>query len=89
MHRSLVRTAYVVTIFVAGLGVAPLFWNPLSNIYSRRPLYLASVLLYLVTLVGLGASKDFGTLLAFRFLNGFLGGMSSLGIASLRRILHA
>ena len=86
VHRNLVATAYVVSIFVAGLGGAPLLWNPISNVYGRRPLYLGSVILYLITSVLSGISTNYGMLLAFRFLNGFLGGMSSLGIATVTDI---
>jgi MFS family permease len=81
LHRSLVQTAYVTSTFIACVGVSSLFWNPISNIYGRRPIYILSIAVSIAMGVGSGVSKSYGELLTFRALNGFFGGVP-LGLGS-------
>lgn len=69
------------SLFVLFVGLAPIFWNPISNVYGRRPVYIISTALAMVTSVASGKSTTYGMLLAFRSLNGFFGGVS-LGLGN-------
>ena len=81
LHENLVNTAYVTSIFIACVGLGALFWVPLSNVYGRRPLYLLALLTNIAFLAASGASKNYGTIMAMRALNGFFAGIP-LGLGS-------
>ncbi|PYH93841.1 MFS general substrate transporter [Aspergillus ellipticus CBS 707.79] len=49
---SIQRTSYLVSLFIAILGGAPIFWGPLSSRYGRRPIFLISLVCSLVGNVG-------------------------------------
>ncbi|KAK1719501.1 multidrug resistance protein [Colletotrichum acutatum] len=59
------------TLFVAGYGLGPMIWSPLSEIpqIGRNPIYISTLLLFIPTALAV----NFGMLLAFRFLTGFFG----------------
>jgi hypothetical protein len=52
------------------VGVSPLFWTPLANIYGRRPVYLVSTLIGIVATVGTGVAKTWSTLIVARVFSG-------------------
>ncbi|KAL1968440.1 hypothetical protein VTN77DRAFT_1969 [Rasamsonia byssochlamydoides] len=81
LHRGLVETAYVTSMFIFFVGLSPVFWNPISNVYGRRPIYIVSVAISLAMSVASGKANSYGSLLAFRCLNGFFGGVP-LGLGS-------
>ncbi|KAI0841200.1 MFS general substrate transporter [Hypoxylon sp. FL0890] len=64
-----------IALYVAGYGVGPLLWSPLSEIpaVGRTPIYI--VTFFIFTWLALGASvvDSFGGLLVLRFLLGFFG----------------
>jgi MFS family permease len=47
-------------------GLAPSFWGPSSDAYGRRPILIATLLVYVVANIGLALSRNFATLMAFR-----------------------
>lgn len=47
-------------------GIAPLFWGPLSDSFGRRPVYLATFSLYVVSCVALSFSPTYAILFLFR-----------------------
>lgn len=81
MHRDTVTTAYVTSTFILCVGVSSVFWNPISNVYGRRPIYIITVAVAVAMSAASGASKSFGELIAYRCLNGFFGGVP-LGLGS-------
>jgi multidrug resistance protein len=58
------------SLFVAGYTIGPLLWGPLSESYGRRPVFLASFLVYTGWQVGCALSKNTASILIFRFLSG-------------------
>ncbi|MCJ1393634.1 hypothetical protein MMC18_006509 [Xylographa bjoerkii] len=61
------------SLLLAGFGLGPICWAPLSEIYGRKyavliPYFLASMFSF-----GTGASKDIQTILITRFFTGFFG----------------
>ncbi|OXV06889.1 hypothetical protein Egran_05344 [Elaphomyces granulatus] len=61
------------TLYVFGLGFGPVIGAPLSETYGRRFVYLVTPPLSMLFTVGSALSKNFGTLLACRFLAGMMG----------------
>ncbi|GAB7360384.1 hypothetical protein MBLNU230_g8341t1 [Neophaeotheca triangularis] len=61
------------SLFVAGLGLGPMFLSPLSEFYGRRPIYIGAFGMYLVWLVPCAVAQNLATMLVARFLDGFAG----------------
>ena len=61
------------SLFIAGLGTGPMFFAPLSEFYGRRPIYLVSLLLFLVWLVPCARADRIEVLLLSRYLDGVSG----------------
>lgn len=81
LGRSLVETAYVTSTFILFVGVSAIVWNPISNVYGRRPVYILSIAVSLAMAVASGKATSFGALVAFRCIAGFFGGVP-LGLGS-------
>lgn len=62
LNVSLQRVSYLTGLFIAILGVAPLFWRPLCNRYGRRPVFLLSLVCSLVGNVGCANSPSYATM---------------------------
>ncbi|TFY78879.1 hypothetical protein EWM64_g5132 [Hericium alpestre] len=60
----------VISLFIAGYCVGPLFWGPVSEVVGRRPVYLVSFLFYTAFQVGCALSHNTASILIFRFLTG-------------------
>lgn len=58
------------SIMVCGFAVGPLLWSPLSEIIGRRPVYIISLLLYVIFNIPCALSPNIGGLLVCRFLCG-------------------
>lgn len=72
---SKVAATLGLTLFVAGYGIGPLLWSPMSEIpqVGRNPVYLATLVMFVAFQVPTALASNFGMLLAFRFLTGFFG----------------
>jgi MFS transporter, DHA1 family, multidrug resistance protein len=62
-------------LFVAGYGLGPMVWSPLSEIpqIGRNPIYIGTLVVFMFFQFGSIYAMNFGMLLAFRFLTGFFG----------------
>lgn len=60
---SLTITSYLII-----QGVSPLFWGSLSDTVGRRPIYIASFMVYIISNIVLSFSPNFAVLLVFRGL---------------------
>ena len=60
-------------IFGYGLGV--MIWSPMSEAIriGRKPVYIVTLLVFMVLQAGTALAANFGMLLAFRFLSGIFG----------------
>lgn len=63
------------TLFVLGYGVGPMLWSPMSEIpqTGRGPIYIGTLALFVVLQLPVALATNFGMLLAFRFITGFVG----------------
>ena len=77
---SLQRTSYLTSLQICILGVAPLFWKPLSNRFGRRPIWLISFICSLLFNVGCALSNDYATMAVCRaFQSFFISPASAIG----------
>ncbi|KAL8665668.1 MAG: hypothetical protein Q9168_007651 [Polycauliona sp. 1 TL-2023] len=74
-----VESQMLLSIFVLGYAIGPLFIGPLSEVYGRVPVLQLANLVYLVFNTACGACKNKQEMIAFRFLSG-LGGSAPLAI---------
>jgi DHA1 family bicyclomycin/chloramphenicol resistance-like MFS transporter len=64
------RVQWVITVYIAGLGLGQLFWGMLSDRFGRRRTLLAGLTLYVIAAAAVGMAGDFQALLAWRFAHG-------------------
>lgn len=62
-----------ISLFVLGFAVGPLFWAPLSELYGRRYVLIASATGLTAFTLGAAGSRNIWTLLILRFFGGCLG----------------
>ena len=74
-HVSRVAATLGLTLFVVGYGVGPLFLSALSELpqTGRGPIYIGTLALFVILQVPTALSTNFGMLMAFRFITGFVG----------------
>ena len=63
------------TIFVAGYGLGPMLWSPMSEVpqIGRNPIYVGTLFVFVFLQFAVIYATNFGMFLAFRFLTGFFG----------------
>ena len=64
------RAQWIVTAYVAGMGVGQLFWGVISDRFGRRPVLLVGLGMYALAALLVGLSTSFESLLAWRFVHG-------------------
>ncbi|KAK3675143.1 hypothetical protein LTR78_005077 [Recurvomyces mirabilis] len=81
LHTQITETAYVTSIYIALVAISPLIWNPMSNVYGRRPIYIMSLATLVLFSTLSGWCKTYHTLLVLRALTGLFGSVS-LGLGN-------
>jgi len=63
------------TLYVAGYGLGPIIWSPMSEIpqIGRLWVYITTLFIFVLLQIPTALAVNFGMLLAFRFLTGFFG----------------
>ncbi|MBX3529806.1 MAG: multidrug effflux MFS transporter [Rhizobiaceae bacterium] len=62
---------YVISAYIAGMGVATLFFGPLSDRFGRKPPLLVGLAIYVVASFAAAATESFTVMLILRFVQGF------------------
>jgi multidrug resistance protein len=65
--------SFVVSVYVLGFGVGPLFLAPFSELYGRVPVYHVTNVLFVIFNVACALATDLNMLIGFRFLAGVAG----------------
>lgn len=60
-------------LFLFGLGLGPLIWAPLSELYGRKMVVLTPTFIAGIFAFGCGAGKDIQTIIITRFFQGLFG----------------
>lgn len=68
---SIQQASYLTALQIAILGVAPLFWRPLSDRYGRRYIFLFSLLISLVGNIGCAKSPSYAVMAVCRAIVSF------------------
>ncbi|KAF5313645.1 hypothetical protein D9611_010182 [Ephemerocybe angulata] len=61
----------VTTTFLLGYCFGPLFWGPGSELIGRRNIFVLSMFMYTIFILGQALAKNIETLLVTRFISGF------------------
>ncbi|KAJ5301934.1 hypothetical protein N7508_006797 [Penicillium antarcticum] len=61
------------SLLLFGLGLGPLIWAPLSEVFGRKPAVLAPYFLAAIFSFGTATAKDLQTIMITRFFTGFFG----------------
>lgn len=62
-----------ISLFVLGFALGPIIWAPLSEVYGRRYILLASAAGLTAFTAGAAGAQNIGTLLVLRFFGGSIG----------------
>ncbi|GAT31067.1 MSF drug transporter [Aspergillus luchuensis] len=65
-----------ISLLVFGLGLGPLLWAPLSEIYGRKTVTILPYFIAGIFSFGTATAKDIQTLMITRFFSGFFGSSS-------------
>ena len=57
----------MISLFVGGYCVGPLFWGPLSEIYGRKPVFIVSFIIYVAFQIGCALSPNTAAILSVFF----------------------
>ena len=80
---GLSELSWVVTVYVLGAAASTPLWGKASDMYGRRSLISAAVLMFIAFSALSGAAQSIGELIAFRALQGIAaGGVMTLAAAS-------
>src|SRR5580765_185489 len=79
---------WVVTTYIAGVGLGQLFWGLVSDRFGRRPTLLIGLALYVTAAALCGMAESFRALLLWRFVHG-LAAASMVLTRSVVRDLYA
>lgn len=60
-------------LFLIGFGLGALYAAPFSETFGRNPVYIVTLLLYMIFVMASALAPNFGAQLAFRFLAGLFG----------------
>lgn len=60
-------------LFLVGFGLGALYAAPFSETFGRNPVYIVTLILYMIFVMASALAPNFGAQLAFRFLAGLFG----------------
>jgi MFS family permease len=70
---SKVTESLATGLFLVGFGFGALFAGPISETVGRNPVYVVSLVIYMIWIMASGLAPNIGSQLVFRFLAGLFG----------------
>jgi multidrug resistance protein len=70
---SKVTESLATGLFLVGFGFGALFAGPISETVGRNPVYIVSLIIYMIWIMASGLAPNIGSQLVFRFLAGLFG----------------
>jgi EmrB/QacA subfamily drug resistance transporter len=77
------RLSWVVTAYVLGTTVSTPLWGKIGDLYGRKNIFLASIVLFLIGSVLSGASQNMDQLIGFRAIQGLGAGGLIVGVMAI------
>lgn len=70
-HISIPRVALTTGLYMMGLGLGSVVASPTAILFGKRPVYLASIMLYVISSVWCALSPNYASLVVARIFMGF------------------
>lgn len=80
---GLTHLAWVATAYILGSTVATPLWGKLGDLFGRKPVFIASIALFLVGSALCGLSQNMDELIGFRALQGIGAGGLMVGVMAI------
>ena len=68
---SIQDASYLTSVQIVVLGLAPIFWKPVSHRYGRQPVWLVSTFISGLFNIGCALSKTYGAMMVCRIFSAF------------------
>jgi EmrB/QacA subfamily drug resistance transporter len=82
------KLSWVVTAYLLTSTASTPLWGKISDLYGRRPLFQAAIVLFLLGSLAAGFAQDINQLIGFRALQGLgAGGLFALALATIGDII--
>ncbi|CAO3624160.1 unnamed protein product [Cunninghamella echinulata] len=81
LHTSIDLINLTVTVYMIFQGISPSFWGAMSDVWGRRPVYILTLTIYVLSCVGLTLTPNFTALLILRMLQAF-GSSSTIAVGA-------
>ncbi|KAI7871673.1 major facilitator superfamily domain-containing protein [Spinellus fusiger] len=81
LHTTTDLINLTVTVYMVFQGVSPSFWGGLADNWGRRPVYIMTILIYIIACIGIALAPDYNSLLGLRMLQAF-GSSSVIAIGA-------
>ncbi|KAJ0414189.1 major facilitator superfamily domain-containing protein [Aspergillus carlsbadensis] len=72
-HVSKIVALLGVTTYLLGMGIGSIIFAPLSELVGRRPVYIVSMIIFLLLLLPSALAQNISSILVSRFFGGFFG----------------
>src|SRR3984893_17513302 len=83
------RAGLMMSLFMLGFAVAPLFYGPASDRYGRKPVVLFVCTLFIIAGIGCAPGRSLATLLMWRVVQGAGAGASmTIALAIIRDLFE-
>ncbi|KIV99862.1 uncharacterized protein PV09_08530 [Verruconis gallopava] len=81
LNTSIGLISLSITVYMLVQGIAPSFWGPLADSYGRRPIFLATLMVYVIANAVLSLPGGYAVLMFFRGLQA-AGSASTIAIGA-------
>lgn len=71
-----------ITVYMIVQGIAPSFWGSFSDVLGRRPIFIGTFVVYLISNIALAVSDNYAQLMVFRALQA-AGSSATISIGEL------
>lgn len=70
-------------------AISPSFWSALADTRGRRPVYLSTMLVYILACIGLAITSSYTELLLLRMLQAFgASSVIAIGAGTIGKFVH-
>jgi DHA1 family bicyclomycin/chloramphenicol resistance-like MFS transporter len=89
LHVAPAQAGLMMSLFMLGFAVAPLFYGPASDRYGRKPVVVFACMLFIIAGIGCAFARSLPTLLTWRVVQGAGAGASTtIALAIIRDLFE-